>query len=302
MSEFEWRGVMPFLTTPFSPDGGIDHEMMARHAGWLVNSGCSALVPVSPLGEGALLTPGEKLALLEHLVAAVGHRAPIVPAIDAAATRDAIGLARAAIERGCEAVLLLPPAGHRGPWNEVREHLAAVADAIDVPCAVADDPLHCSPGLSEEQLAEVCNRHPHMEIFADGQGNRSRTRVVAEMLDGRCALACANDAHAAHALREGATVWISALANAFPAECVEMHARLQEGDAHGAALAEWLQPLLYHMQTAVAVQALKLLQSEMGWGNDRVRRPRLSLGGSERDELLSVLRCVMSARPRAETA
>ena len=49
------------------------------------------------------------------------------------------------------------------------------------------------------------------------------------------------------------------------------------------------------------VQLIKLVQAEVGRGNERVRAPRLVLAGAERDEALALLRERLACRPELPT-
>ncbi|MEO5826934.1 MAG: dihydrodipicolinate synthase family protein, partial [Gemmatimonadales bacterium] len=56
MTAAQWTGVMPAITTPFGVDGSVDHEFLSGHARRLIASGCTGLIPLGSLGEGATLT------------------------------------------------------------------------------------------------------------------------------------------------------------------------------------------------------------------------------------------------------
>ena len=66
-----WQGVMPATLTQFNADYTIDHGLMAEHGKWLIENGCSAIVPHGSLGEGATLSFAEKVALQKTYVAAL---------------------------------------------------------------------------------------------------------------------------------------------------------------------------------------------------------------------------------------
>ncbi len=48
-----WSGVMPAMTTPFTPEMKVDHAFLAQHAAWQLGNGCDGLVLLGSLGEGA---------------------------------------------------------------------------------------------------------------------------------------------------------------------------------------------------------------------------------------------------------
>ena len=98
-----WKGVMPAITTSFDKHLRVDHEFIAKHCLWLLENGCTGVVPLGSLGEGATLSFEEKVAILSTCVRAVKGRAPVVGSISALSTPEAVALAKAAANAGCEA-------------------------------------------------------------------------------------------------------------------------------------------------------------------------------------------------------
>ena len=71
-----WTGVMPAITTCFDANLDVDHEFIAKHCRWLLENGCTGIVPLGSLGEGATLSFDEKLQVLRTCVNAASGRAP----------------------------------------------------------------------------------------------------------------------------------------------------------------------------------------------------------------------------------
>ena len=90
----KWKGVMPAITTCFDQNEKVDHAFMANHCRWLVENGCSGVVGLGSLGEGATLTFDEKVAILRNCAEALKGRAPVVAAISALSTAEAVAQAR----------------------------------------------------------------------------------------------------------------------------------------------------------------------------------------------------------------
>ncbi len=91
----KWTGVIPAITTAFKPDLSVDHELVGRHARWLVDNGCAGIVALGSLGESATLRFDEKIAILKTLVAAFDGKAPVVAGIASLSTAEAVELAKA---------------------------------------------------------------------------------------------------------------------------------------------------------------------------------------------------------------
>src|SRR5258707_668155 len=63
-----WKGVMPAITTCFDEALQVDHKFMTVHCKWMIDSGCTGIVALGSLGEGATLTTSEKLAILRTCI------------------------------------------------------------------------------------------------------------------------------------------------------------------------------------------------------------------------------------------
>src|SRR5436305_5004386 len=119
-----WKGVIPAITTPFREDLTVDHEFLAKHATWMIDSGCTGIVALGSLGEGATLEPDEKSAVLRTLVRTM--RAPVAAAISALSTEAAVRLAKDAEQIGCSGLMVLPPYVYSTDWREMKAHMSAV--------------------------------------------------------------------------------------------------------------------------------------------------------------------------------
>ncbi|PYV78641.1 MAG: hypothetical protein DMG96_06750 [Acidobacteria bacterium] len=91
-----WHGVMPAITTCFDANLQVDHAFMAKHCRWLIDAGCTGIVPLGSLGEGATLLFEEKIKVLRTCVTAASGRATVVASISALSTPEAVALAKAA--------------------------------------------------------------------------------------------------------------------------------------------------------------------------------------------------------------
>src|SRR5688500_14786015 len=136
-----WSGVIPAITTKFNDDGGVDHAFFAEHCRWLVDAGCTGIVPTGSLGEAATLSFEEKVALYRTAVGAVGQRVPIIPGIAALSTAEAVRLAQSAAEAGCSGLMVLPPYAYATDWREMKAHVAAVMQATALPVMLYNNPV-----------------------------------------------------------------------------------------------------------------------------------------------------------------
>lgn len=297
-----WKGVIPAITTPFGDALRVDHGFLAEHARWLVDSGCTGLVPLGSLGEGATLTAAEKRQVLETCVRAVGERVPVVPGISSLATAEAVALAQDARQIGAAGLMVLPPYVYTSDWREMRAHVAAILDATELPCLLYNNPVAYRTDFTPEHVAELAMAHPNLEAVKESSTDVRRVTGIRALVGDRLDVLVGVDDAIVEGIAAGATGWIAGLVNAFPAESVALYRLARDGNREEAeALYRWFLPLLRMDTVPKFVQLIKLAQEQVGRGSERVRPPRLVLEGAERQDALAAIAQALAARP-AEVA
>jgi 4-hydroxy-tetrahydrodipicolinate synthase len=297
-----WSGVFPAITTPFHPDLTVDHDFLARHVAWLVDSGCDGIVALGSLGEGATLTCDEKVAILRTCVDAVGARVPIVAGIAGLRTAECVELAREAATSGCGGLMVLPPYVYKGTWTEMRAHFDAVIEATPLSCMLYNNPIAYGTDVTAPQMAELAAAHVNLHAVKESSGDVRRVTAVIERLGDRLAVFAGMDDMIVEAIGVGASGWIAGLVNAFPAESVELVALAKAGRVDDAlALYRWFLPLLRLDTVYDFVQHIKLIQEQMGCGSARVRAPRLELDEVTAQQTRALLAEHLARRPSVQS-
>jgi 1-pyrroline-4-hydroxy-2-carboxylate deaminase len=297
----QWKGVIPAVTTPFDRELRIDHAFLAEHARWLVDAGCTGLVPLGSLGEGATLDLGEKRAVIETLVEAVGQRVPIIPGISALATAEALSLAREAQAAGASGLMVLPPYVYSTDWREMKAHVAAVLAATDLPCMLYNNPVAYKTDFVPEQVAELATAFPNLAAVKESSADVRRVVAIRALLGERLAVLVGVDDMIVEGIDAGAVGWIAGLVNAFPRESVALFRHAAAGRKQEALdLYRWFLPLLRMDTVPKFVQLIKLAQEGVGMGTSRVRPPRLALEGAELQSSLEVIESALASRPALE--
>jgi 4-hydroxy-tetrahydrodipicolinate synthase len=298
-----WKGVMPAITTCFTADLQVDHGFMGRHCGWLLDNGCSGIVALGSLGEGATLSFEEKLQILRTCVGAVHRRGPVVAAISALTTSEAVGLAKAAADLGCDGLMVLPPYVYKGDWREMKTHVAAVFEATPLSGMLYNNPVAYGTDFLPEQIQELASEYGNLEAVKESSMDVRRVSAIRARLGDRLEILVGVDDAVLEAVGVGATGWIAGLANALPRESVDLFNHGLHGEAGKAFdLYRWFLPLLRMDTVPNFVQLIKLVQAEVGIGNARVRPPRLELVGDELEKARTIIRHALRSRPQAVTS
>jgi 4-hydroxy-tetrahydrodipicolinate synthase len=265
----------------------------------LLENGCAGIVALGSLGEGATLSFEEKLQVLRTLVGAVHGRSPVVASVSALSTSEAVGIAKAAADLGCDALMVLPPYVYQGNWREMKAHVAAVFEATPLSCMLYNNPVAYGTDFLPAQIQELAAEHENLEAVKESSTDVRRVSAIRALLDRRLEIFVGVDDAVLEAIGVGATGWIAGLANAFPRESVDLFNFGMNGKNDKAfELYRWFLPLLRMDTTPNFVQLIKLVQAEVEIGNARVRPPRLELVGDELEHARRIIRDALHSRPQ----
>ena len=295
----KWFGVMPAMTTPFTADLAVDHAFLFRHAAWLLENGCHGLVALGSLGEGATLEHAEKIAILRTAVKASEEQGtPVVAAISALSTSNAVLLAKEAEQAGCSGLMVLPPYVYTSDWREMKQHVGAVIGATKLPCMLYNNPVAYKTDFVAPQIAELAGEYENLRAVKESSADVRRVMTIREVLGDRLTIFVGVDDVLVEAVDAGATGWIAGLVNAFPRESVELFELALAGKRKEAyELYGWFLPLLRMDTVPKFVQLIKWVQGMTGTGSATVRPPRLELVGAELAEAQAVLSKALKTLP-----
>lgn len=292
-----WKGVMPAITTAFNENLSINHDFVAQHCTWLVDNGCTGIVSPGSLGEGNTLTFEERAALWETMVGAVGSRVPVIGAISALSTAEAIAQAEKAAEKGCLGLMVLPPYVYKGDWREMKQHVSATMSATRLSCMLYNNPVAYGTDFLPEQIHELAQEHENFQAVKESSTDVRRVTAIRALCGDRLALLVGVDDAIVEAIAVGAVGWIAGLVNALPKESVDLFNYAMQGETEKALkLYNWFLPLLRMDTVPKFVQLIKLVQQEVGMGNARVRPPRLELRGTELEDARATIQEALKQR------
>lgn len=293
-----WNGVMPAMTTAFDKKDRVDSEFMSRHATWMSDNGCTALIMLGSLGEAATLSADEKTDILKNMVATVKGRVPVVAAISALSTRDAVAQARTAEDAGCSGLMILPPYVYRGDWREMKHHIASVLKASSLSSMLYNNPVAYGTDFEAEHIAELAVEYEHLHAVKESSTDVRRVTAIRAIVGDRLTVCVGVDDAIVEGVAAGAKGWVAGLVNAFPRESVVLFEAAASGNAKLAfEIYRWFLPLLRMDTVPKFVQLIKLVQEQMGVGSARVRAPRMELIGAELEEARRVVKDAIATRP-----
>ena len=278
-----WHGVLVANALPYTADLEVDFDRYAEHVAWLAASGCDGITPNGSLGEYQVLTPEERLRVVETAVAAAPAGFSVIPGVAAYGARESARLAEQAAKAGAAAVMLLPPNSYRADQRSVLEHYRAVA-SVGLPVMAYNNPVDTKVDLTPELLATLFDEGLVAGV-KEFTGDPRRAYAIAERAPGLDVLIGSDDSVLEFAIA-GARGWVSGYTNAFPRSCVELYRASMAGDLDKARpLYRLLHPLLRWDAKTEFVQAIKLSMDMVGRYGGPCRPPRQPLTAEQEAEV-----------------
>ena len=287
-------GVLAPVVTPFAADGAPDAERWLRHCRWLLGQGVGLAV-FGTNSEANSLGIGERIDLLDRLVAAGIDPARTMPGTGTCALTDSVRLTAHAVKLGCAGTLMLPPfyykgVGDEGLYRSYSEIIERVGDARLRIYLYHIPPVSQVP-LSLDLIERLLKSWPG--IIAGVKDSSGDWQDSKAMLD-RFAPAgfdvfVGSESFLLANLRNGGMGCISATANVNPAAIHRLWSRWQEADAD--AMQRALDRVRAAFQQYPMIAALK--HAIAHWSRDpawaRVRAPLVELTAAQSKALVADL-------------
>ena len=293
----KWSGVFPAATIRYDEALNVDLDATQAVLDTLVRDGVHGIVCMGTCGENNSLEAQEKRAILTAAVEVVARRVPIVAGVSELTTTRAVGFAKDAQRIGADALMLLPAMVYVPTPNELETHFRTVAQSSDLPVMLYNNP----PAYRVSIGFDVLERLSAVEQIVAIKESATDTRRFTDLINafgGRFTLMAGLDDVAFEALLLGATGWVSGLTSAFPQESVALVEAITRGDLTLAReIYRWFMPVLHLDAEHDLVQSIKLAETMMGRGSERVRMPRLPLEGARRAQVSSIVETAAASRP-----
>ncbi|GFE90102.1 dihydrodipicolinate synthase family protein [Steroidobacter agaridevorans] len=292
-----WQGVYPAATTQFKEDLSIDLAQSQRVIDNLIKDGVHGIIAMGTCGENNSLDPAEKQTLLRAIVEVVAGRVPVVTGVSEFDTRRAAAFAKDAKKAGADGLMVLPAMVYVPTEEELIMHFRTVAQATDLPVMLYNNPPAYRVNIGVKVL-EGLRDVPNIVAVKESAPDPRRFTDLINAFGDRYTLMAGLDDVALEGLLLGATGWVSGLTSAFPRESTQLIEAVNAGDLDRArAIYRWFMPLLHLDAEHDLVQSIKLAETIMGRGSERVRPPRLPLAGERRREVTAMVERAAATRP-----
>lgn len=287
------KGVIPAIVTPFTKSGELDREGLKRLTRFLLDSGVHGIMTTGGNGEFPHLLREEKRIVTETVVKEAKGVVPVIAGTAACGTRETQLLSNDAKEVGADAVIVTPPYYYKLPDQSVYRHFEILAEVLDTPLIVYNNPLYTGHNLSPGLIDKLADLNG---VIGLKQSNSDFGQLVESIRNSSAKISICTgiDSQFYPSLCAGAKGIFSTAACVIPNHMVQIFELAQSGK-HGDALrlhlkVQELNSLLEYDPGYVS--PCKEALSMLGLPGGPVREPLPELNPMERDALKGALRAL----------
>ena len=182
MSKSVFKGVIPALMTPCTPDRKPDFAALARKGRELIGHGMNSVVYCGSMGDWPLLTDEQRMEGVEALVQA---GVPVIVGTGAQNPSRAAALAAHARKAGASGLMVIPRVLSRGssPAAQFAHFSGILEAAVDLPAVIYNSPYYGFETKADLFFA-LNARYPHLIGFKEF-GSAAAMSYAAEHITGR---------------------------------------------------------------------------------------------------------------------
>jgi len=183
MKTDKMAGVMTPILTPFNDDLSFAPDLYLSHAKWILQEGIHFLSPFGTTGEALSMTLAERLVAVDGLIDGGIDPAVLMPGTGLCNLEDTVTLCRHAVERGCRAVMTLPPFFYKNASDEgLYTYFVRLVETVNSP-ALKICMYHIPPmagiGFSPALAGRLAKDFPDIFVaYKDSSGDFENTKAV----------------------------------------------------------------------------------------------------------------------------
>ena len=242
-----FSGVWLPIVTPFV-DGEIDYHGYERLADHYVRAGVTGIIPLGTTGESPTVDEAEAETLIEHTVAAVAGRVPVVVGVSGNDTRKVVKTVKRLERHRIDGLLATCPYYNRPSQDGLRAHFTHLAEATDRPILIYNIPYRTGVNLANDTLLALAEL-PSIAGVKDSSGDVAQSLALLRRKPDGFSVLTGEDAYFYTMLAHGGDGGILASAHLETETFLAVYERMAANDHHGAR-ARWsaleaLVPLLF---------------------------------------------------------
>jgi 4-hydroxy-tetrahydrodipicolinate synthase len=228
------HGIIAPIVTPMFEDESINEGELRRQVDRMITAGIHGIFAFGTNGEGYILSAEEKEFVLSVAIDQTKGRVPVYAGTGCIGTMDTIALSRRAEALGADYLSIITPSFAAASQDELFEHYAAIAGAVNTPIVLYNIPARTGNALAASTVRRLSEVEGIVGI-KDSSGNFDNMLQYIEAVGGEdFAVLSGNDSLILWNLLAGGAGGIAGCANVFPENMVAIYESFASGDIEAA--------------------------------------------------------------------
>jgi len=281
------QGSFVALVTPYAK-GEVDLKKVQELVDFHVKNGTSGICPIATTGEGPVLTPAEKSAIVRTVVETAKGKALVFPGTGTYNTAESIELTKMAKELGADGALMVTPYYNKPTQEGLYRHYEACAKAVNLPIMLYNVPGRTGVSMAPETTARL-SKLKNVVALKDASGNVEQVTMLRALCD--LQILSGEDSLTFSILTLGGVGVVSVAANIIPKAVAEMVALTLKGEIEkGRQIHERYFELFKNLFIETNPIPVKTALKRMGMYNGEMRLPMCEMTASNEEKLEKTLK------------
>ncbi len=248
MIQHPLAGVGAAMITPFTADGRVDYEALARMVDHVIEGGVDYIVALGTTAETPTLYMPERAVIAMFITNQIAGRVPLVMGCGGNSTSEVLDQLREFDLRGADAILSVTPYYNKPSQEGLYQHFRTVAEHSPLPVILYNIPGRSGVNMTPETTLRLARELPNVIGIKEASGDIEQMQRILDRRPEGFLVLSGDDGMAIDLMRRGGDGVISVAANAFPERFMSCGGHAKAGDfdradAEYAALDEAVQAL-----------------------------------------------------------
>ena len=286
------HGIIAAMVTSMNPDETLNEAEIRHQVNRQIAAGVDAVFCLGTNGEFYIQSEEEKLEVIRIVVDEVAGRVPVYAGTGCPGTKDTIRMSLKAKELGADVLSIICPYFAAANQQEIYNHYAAVAQAVDLPIVVYNIPARTGNAVAPATIGKLAHTFKNIVGVKDSSGNfLNMQQYIEETRDLEdFSVLSGNDALIFDNLVNGGAGAIAGCSNIYPKTICSIVSLYREGKLQEAlevqrSLVSLRDTFKYGNPNTMIKYATKL----MGYPVGDCRSPFNSISGDGKEALKKVL-------------
>lgn len=281
MLQHKLAGVGAAMITPFTKDGRVDYEALARMVDYVIDGGVDYIVALGTTAETPTLYMPERAVIAMYITDHIRGRVPLVMGCGGNSTSEVLDQLREFDLRGADAILSVTPYYNKPSQEGLFQHFKTVSEHSPLPVILYNIPGRSGVNMTAETTLRCARELKNVIGIKEASGDIEQMQQILDNRPEGFLVLSGDDGMAIELMRRGGDGVISVAANAFPERFMSCINHAKAGDFDTAdreyeALDEAVKALFAEGNPV----GVKCALSVMGRIGDTMRLPLVA--GSER--------------------